>query len=349
MGIKLFERFKKKSGETISFNGISYRVFDRFVTSQRETISLLEGFRDELKPDWRSMLVPTDFKFKMPEKDALKRRADANIRKIKSLGLFLEAFGISLKNKVLLEVGCDTGATADALSLLKPGKIVGSDISKYYIHQSPGHKVTKENEEKQFNFLTREREAMMEYFMESGSVELCSDISFIEDDINRSNLPDRSFDFILSYEVMEHVKEPVKAISEMHRLLKPGGITFFEYNPFFCLEGGHSLCTLDFPWGHARLTKEDFVSYTNKFRPNEAEVDQSFYFNNLNRMTISDMKNLAEKTGFEIIDILTRTQDLLSEILKDDRILSQTRQINPSAALSDLLTDRVWVLMRRKI
>lgn len=35
---------------------------------------------------------------------------------------------------------------------------------------------------------------------------------------------DRSFDYVISSEVVEHVPDPFKAIAELHRVLKPGGI-----------------------------------------------------------------------------------------------------------------------------
>jgi len=35
--------------------------------------------------------------------------------------------------------------------------------------------------------------------------------------------PDETFDMILSFAVLEHVQNPVKAVSEMHRVLKPNG------------------------------------------------------------------------------------------------------------------------------
>jgi len=44
-----------------------------------------------------------------------------------------------------------------------------------------------------------------------------------ESDIVSIPVPDESFDYILCTEVLEHVPEPIKAIEEMSRILKPGG------------------------------------------------------------------------------------------------------------------------------
>jgi SAM-dependent methyltransferase len=44
------------------------------------------------------------------------------------------------------------------------------------------------------------------------------------DDMTSSNLPDASFNYVISIEVLEHVEEDSKFIEEVYRVLKPGGI-----------------------------------------------------------------------------------------------------------------------------
>lgn len=48
-------------------------------------------------------------------------------------------------------------------------------------------------------------------------------LSLKVDNILASTLPEASFDLILCSEVLEHVVDSKKALSEMHRLLRPGG------------------------------------------------------------------------------------------------------------------------------
>ena len=47
-------------------------------------------------------------------------------------------------------------------------------------------------------------------------------------DITAIPVPDASFDAILCTEVLEHVPEPIRAIQEMARILKPGGSLFLS-------------------------------------------------------------------------------------------------------------------------
>lgn len=45
--------------------------------------------------------------------------------------------------------------------------------------------------------------------------------------------PDNSFDFIVSYDVFEHVKDLEIVMNECSRVLRPGGIVFAVFPPFF--------------------------------------------------------------------------------------------------------------------
>jgi SAM-dependent methyltransferase len=47
------------------------------------------------------------------------------------------------------------------------------------------------------------------------------------EDICNTSFPSEHFDFILSSDVLEHVPEPQKALSEIYRVLKPGGKFIF--------------------------------------------------------------------------------------------------------------------------
>lgn len=48
------------------------------------------------------------------------------------------------------------------------------------------------------------------------------------DDIEDLQFPDDHFDAIVCWSVLEHVPSPQRAISEMHRVLKPGGLIWVQ-------------------------------------------------------------------------------------------------------------------------
>lgn len=81
-----------------------------------------------------------------------------------------------------------------------------------------------------------------------------------------TGLPLDCFDFILSFEVLEHVQDPLRVIQEIHRLLKRGGKAFLStcsYNSFY---EGHYRC-LWFPFLDRKTGKSlvKFLGYNPHF------------------------------------------------------------------------------------
>lgn len=159
-------------------------------------------------------------------------------------------------------------------------------------------------------------------------------------------LPGVSFDLVCSWDVLEHVRDPRRAFAETARLLRPGGLAFHEYNPFFAPDGGHSHCTLDFPWGHARLSEADFLRYLAEVRPGETEVAGRFYRFNLNRMTLAECAGHARAAGLETL-VLAATPDEGPLATVSPEIARQVSAWYPSATVHDLAVPAVRLLLRR--
>lgn len=51
-------------------------------------------------------------------------------------------------------------------------------------------------------------------------------------DIQDTRLPSSSLDVVFIFETLEHVKDPLKAVNEIYRILKPGGVIIGS-TPFF--------------------------------------------------------------------------------------------------------------------
>ncbi|NET36072.1 MAG: class I SAM-dependent methyltransferase [Cyanothece sp. SIO1E1] len=120
---------------------------------------------------------------------------------------------LSLKGKTVLEIGCGRGGFAFWLS-----KNYGSAYDKFVAADFSGEAVS-----------------MAQNHAKQNSIQ---NVQFETQDIQQTTFPDQHFDIIISFETIEHVPNPRKAIRELHRILKPNGtllLTTPNYLGFFGL------------------------------------------------------------------------------------------------------------------
>lgn len=97
----------------------------------------------------------------------------------------------------LLDCGCGPGTiTVDLAEVVAPGEVVGIDL-----------------EDRQF-------EIGRAYARERG----VSNVRFETGNIYDLPFPSETFDAVFAHAVLYHLKTPRKALTELHRLLKPGGV-----------------------------------------------------------------------------------------------------------------------------
>ena len=297
------------------------------------------GLRDRLKPEWRSMLDP-EAASRPPSDEVLRRRARKAVNSAREASTAVgAAAGARLAGRIL-EVGCYDGAVAFQLAKGGDTEVVASDMARYYVVQRPGEPEDAEIARQQDALAAIRERARVAADAPPGAVR------FVEDDIVSSALEPDSFDGIVSFEVLEHLRRPAAAFAAMRGLLRPGGVAYHDYNPFFSLNGGHSLCTLDFPWGHARLDHGDFERYLDERRPDAAVQTLRFYDESLNRMTLADLRGAIEGAGLETLAIVPWSDRSLVARLTPD-VLPEVRRTYPTATIEDLLATFVSVVVRR--
>ncbi|MCB0063726.1 MAG: methyltransferase domain-containing protein [Caldilineaceae bacterium] len=97
----------------------------------------------------------------------------------------------------LLDCGCGSGSiTVGLAKVVAPGQVVGVDIA----------------------------EAEIERARQRATAANVTNVEFQVGNIYQLDFPDNSFDALFSHNVLEHVGEPGRALAEMHRVLKPGGV-----------------------------------------------------------------------------------------------------------------------------
>lgn len=167
-----------------------------------------------------------------------------DLLRIKYNKSYLTIFFNFVKNcngKKILEVGCSDGLVCNYLLNETPETVVGIDVidnigSKY---KSPK-------------------------------------ISYHNMDATKMNFDDNYFDIVLTIATLEHVKDPVKAISEIIRVLKPGGFCYIQSAPLYYSAYGHHMFGFfdDLPWIHLRKSKEEIVNYC-KTKNIDAQAERS--------------------------------------------------------------------------
>ncbi|MGW0119442.1 methyltransferase domain-containing protein [Streptomyces sp. NPDC003327] len=97
----------------------------------------------------------------------------------------------------VLDVGCGPGTiTADLAAAVAPGRVVGVDAAE--------------------DVLAKARNVSAERGL--GNVE------FAVADVHALDFPDDSFDVVHAHQVLQHVGDPVRALREMRRVCRPGGV-----------------------------------------------------------------------------------------------------------------------------
>ncbi|MFC1628321.1 methyltransferase domain-containing protein [Gemmatimonadota bacterium] len=317
-----------------------------FIDSSGNRITLHTGLRDWLKPDWRSMFAPATAGGSgvpiVPE-----AAAHASRRSVEEALRFLHTTGFELEGKKVVEIGCYDGTRSFALAGLGAAGVTATDIPEYYLNQNEHATLSDDEIEsgRQLQILrfTVGVEVCERVF---GWPDLKACVAFREDDICASDLPDEEYDLVVSWEVLEHVQRPDDLFRSIARILRPGGVSFHEYNPFFSMNGGHSLCTLDFLWGHARLSTADFARYLQELRPREAEMAMRFFTRNLNRMSFGDIRGSVQEAGLELVSFLPWF-DSFDERHLDREIFESIRALYPTVTPEDMLARNVWILLRK--
>ncbi|MDA8090431.1 MAG: class I SAM-dependent methyltransferase [Nitrospiraceae bacterium] len=277
-------------------------------------------------------------KNELPDGKKARARLDLANDSIKKALSFLECFGFQAEGKTALEIGCYDGARSFALAEQGIDQVTGSDIARYYVRESD-----KDPDAAQKKSIYLEE---LRNMIRAASKGPADKVRFIEDDITQSGLPAASVDLVCSWEVLEHVQDPAKLFYQINRLLKPGGIAFHEYNPFFAINGGHSWCTLDFLWGHVLLKDREFEKYLARFRPPEMNEALNFYNKSLNRMTMGELERVSAEEGLNTLGLIPWTEKEHLELLTAS-IFRQAKENYPSITAQDLSSPFVWVVQTK--
>lgn len=97
----------------------------------------------------------------------------------------------------LLDVGCGPGTVTSGLArAVAPGLVTGLDAAPDVLATAREHAA------------------------ETG----LANLEFVEGDVYALDYPDDTFDIVYANQLLQHLSDPVAALQEMHRVLRPGGL-----------------------------------------------------------------------------------------------------------------------------
>jgi SAM-dependent methyltransferase len=195
----------------------------------------------------------------------------------------------SLKAKTVVELGCSRGYLLASLRDIESFRAIGVDKDPIALAD--------------------------------GAARYGDRIEFIESEVSSIPLADSMCDIAFTVDVVEHLSKPHDIFSEIHRILRPGGLFLVHFHPWFGPYGAHLSEILPLPWPHVifsmkTLLEAAAVRYespdyeppyyridpaTGKRRDNPYRTDWSHYLNP--EMTIRGFRKFLRRLPFRVVHI----------------------------------------------
>jgi ubiquinone/menaquinone biosynthesis C-methylase UbiE len=227
----------------------------------------------------------------------------------------------TFEGKQILDVGCGYGGKAIAYGKYNPKTICGVDISLPVLQEAK-------------NYLA----------------DCSTPVSLLAADVAALPFPDATFDVIISDDGFDHFKDSKQALKEITRLLKPDGIAFISFVPYFANDCSHMTEYLRVPWHHALFSRKairealDLVADYDAKQANSdlsavrSGVDGVFntFLNHLSRLSLRRFKaELKTIHGVKLIRFRKRSKNW-------------ARPLTYAPMVNELFTDCVYCVLKKE-
>lgn len=199
---------------------------------------------------------------------------------------FLAGDGVTLKGKVVADVGCGDGIIdLGIVHAAKPKQLIGFDIVPTDVEELA-------------------RIARAEGACESLPGELqfrtCTD-AFLP-------VEDATFDVVVSWSAFEHISRPIAVLEEIRRVLKPTGTLMIQLWPFYFSEhGSHLWEWLDEGFAHLSRDEDELAEVVRNHERYDRKYSEYQLNAYLNRITVDDLQRAIQTVGLVInkVELLT--------------------------------------------
>lgn len=107
--------------------------------------------------------------------------------------------------------------------------------------------------------------------------------------------PDKMFDMVFIFDVIEHVQNPQQTLREVWRTLKKGGYLYVEFTPYYSVVGHH---LYDYAKWPVHILSEEKIRQMVFSRKIPGFMTQEYYwrqFKSLNKLKIGRFQNLVKR------------------------------------------------------
>jgi SAM-dependent methyltransferase len=127
-------------------------------------------------------------------------------------------------------------------------------------------------------------------------------LTFIRADALRTPFRDASFDLVICSSLIEHVNRPADLLSEIARVLVPGGQCYLSFPPYYSPRGGHNFSPFHL------LGEKAALQVYSLLHPRERVTSYATAYGDcgLFKMTIRGTTKLLQDLPLQIEDISTR-------------------------------------------
>ena len=197
---------------------------------------------------------------------------------------FCDACSVGLDGCDIADLGCGEGSMALGLHRrVHPRSLIGFDIKDTDVDE------------------LRERSVAA-----GAGADMPSGLEFRQSTATAIPADDNAFDFVYSWSAFEHIADPIAALEEVRRILRPSGHFFLQLWPFYLsAKGSHLWQWFGDDFHHLMTNERDVVGQVaaDNRQPREWADYMISEFERLNRITLAELQRAVLVAGFDVIRI----------------------------------------------
>lgn len=298
-----------------------------FVRADGRPVRVVPGFRERVlgyrpsvtpRPDWAA--------------EDYARAADKKLARARRLIAEITRRHDRLRSAAVLDVGCGDGLNCLVLASFSVRRAIGVDLHLPLFAADDAAAP-----------LRRLAQLVLERL--DGAV---GRARFVRGDATQLAFPDACFDVLVSRSAMEHIAPVQRALAEMARVVRPGGVIHLRVDPYFWVRGCHKRGVVDIPWAHARLSLEDFRRFVAETEGAAMASRRHARLETLNRLTLAQWRAVIEAGPFDVLEWIEETSDFAVELLKEYPEVSDS--LTDGVQRGDLVNARleIWLRVRQR-